>query len=123
MEAAGERTNAGPPARPAPPRNWLFASSLAEKRIPVGFCGGRPLLAFPLLQEAVSYAGEQAAATGNEVRSNLTTSVTETASLIPAGGCAAAQPRDASLRPERRAVPAPESTHPGRASVPGGRDP
>ena len=53
--------------------DWLMENSLDAKTVHVGFFGGEPLMNFPLIQQVVAYAKEQAAKRGKEVRFNMTT--------------------------------------------------
>lgn len=53
--------------------DWLMENSMDAKTVYVGFFGGEPLMNFPLIQQVVAYAKEQAAKQGKEVKFNMTT--------------------------------------------------
>jgi len=53
--------------------DWLLDGSLDAEKVDISFFGGEPLLNFPLLQQVVTYAHEQAAARGKEVGFTVTT--------------------------------------------------
>lgn len=53
--------------------DWLMENSLNAKTVHIGFFGGEPLMSFPLIQQVVAYAREQAAKRGREVKFNMTT--------------------------------------------------
>jgi uncharacterized protein len=53
--------------------DWFLESSGDASRVQIGFAGGEPLLAFPLLQRVVTYAREQAGARGKVVTFGLNT--------------------------------------------------
>lgn len=56
--------------------NWLMENSLHATEVSITFFGGEPLLNFPLLQQVVAYAKEQAAIRGKVVIFNITTNGT-----------------------------------------------
>jgi len=53
--------------------DWLIENSKAERKLDICLFGGEPLLNFPVVRKAVSYAREQAALHGKEVVFTITT--------------------------------------------------
>jgi len=56
--------------------DFLLAQSAGRRAVHITFFGGETLMNFPLLQQVVAYAGEQAAAQGRTVDFSLTTNAT-----------------------------------------------
>jgi uncharacterized protein len=56
--------------------DWLIANSGAAGKINIGFFGGEPLLAFPLIAKVVAYARQKAGEAGKQVSFNMTTNGT-----------------------------------------------
>lgn len=53
--------------------DWLMENSLDAEQVSVSFFGGEPLLNFPVLQQVVTYARQQAVARGKQVAFAVTT--------------------------------------------------
>ena len=56
--------------------DWLIEQSGKKKKIHVGFFGGEPFLAFPLMQEVTEYAGKKAREADKTVEFSVTTNAT-----------------------------------------------
>lgn len=56
--------------------DWLMENSLDAEQVYISFFGGEPLLNFPLLQQVVSHARQQAVARGKQVAFSMTTNGT-----------------------------------------------
>jgi uncharacterized protein len=53
--------------------DWLMEHSLDEAKVYISFFGGEPLLNFPVMQQVVAYAKQQAGARGKAVAFGITT--------------------------------------------------